>query len=198
MTRASTIAVAALAAGVVAAVVWLWVAVHRAPEAVVVTAPPPPHEQQQAPAHVEHAELSVEAPEPSPPDQVPPPPRPSAPSPQLAAYQEQIRANAHAEREKMLATMHDSGAANESWAPRATTLIDEVGRHATSTTPAGCFVAGCAATFTFASQMDYLHMLAEINANDDYKAWTGGKHWTMPETAPDGTVTLALLLYRPD
>jgi hypothetical protein len=197
MTRASTIAITALAAGVVAAVLGLWIAVHRAPEPVVVSAPPPPPAPAPA-AHPEHTALVAPQPATPPEPAEPEPPPAKPPSPELAAYQDQVRANAREGREKALTTLQDSGVASESWAPRATAVINEVGRHATSTTPAGCFVAGCAATFTFASQMDYLHALADINASDEYKAWTGGKHWTMPETAPDGTVTMALLLYRPD
>src|SRR5205823_14394393 len=82
------------------------------------------------------------------------------------------------ERATLLESLHQSGDASEAWAPRATTLIGAVARYASATTPEGCFVAGCGATFAFASRGDYDRAIAEIVTTSDYQAWTGGKRWT--------------------
>jgi len=190
----ATYALAALAAVLVAAGVWLAIAVRResAPPAApgsgsVVAA--------DRPAPGEGARAYVPAPAPV---RDAGPVAPTMPTVDALAQAPATREQARVERATLLETMHQSGDASEAWAPRATQLIGAIGKYAAATTPEGCFVAGCAATFAFASRADFDHAMAEVSASADYQAWTGGKRWTAPELAPDGRVLVALLLYRPD
>jgi hypothetical protein len=95
-----------------------------------------------------------------------------------------------------LATLRASGSGHESWVGQATALLESV--DAIKRTTPECYIAGCAATFTFASDASYRERIAVLTTSDNYRAWTGGKALTVPEGQPDGRVIVTLLLYRPD
>ncbi|MFT3695679.1 MAG: hypothetical protein QM831_21255 [Kofleriaceae bacterium] len=94
-----------------------------------------------------------------------------------------------------LATLRASGPGHEVWNDQATKLLESV--DALSHTAAECYVAGCAATFTFVDDARYAEAAAKLEQSDAYGAWTGGKTWTAPEHR-DGHTLVTLLLYRPD
>jgi hypothetical protein len=97
-----------------------------------------------------------------------------------------------------LATLRASGSGRESWDGQATSLLEAVAAGALSSTTPECYIAGCAATFTFANDAVYRERTAAMTASDTYRAWTGGKVLTEPDRKPDGRVVVTLLLYRPD
>lgn len=97
-----------------------------------------------------------------------------------------------------LTTLRTSGAGRESWDGQATSLLEAGAAGAISSTAPECYIAGCAATFTFASDARYRERTAALIASDAYRAWTGGKVLTEPDHQPDGRVVVTLLLYRPD
>jgi hypothetical protein len=99
-------------------------------------------------------------------------------------------------RAELVATLRASGAATETWSGQGMALLGRA--HAAASTDSGCFVAGCAAVFTYASQSDYMQQRAALEASPEYTAWTGGKRWTDVEQLGDGRVRVGLLLYRPD
>jgi hypothetical protein len=152
--------------------VWLLVLAHRH-EAPV---PPPP-----APPTTATAE--------------PARPRPLA-APALAAGASDAREPS--ERERWVTTVVESGSGREPWTDQGTALLQTIARDAAHTETLGCYIAGCTATYTFASRAAYERAYDAAQRSADYAAWTGGKRWSMPEQAPDGEVTTALLLYRPD
>lgn len=195
MSRAGTVAFAVLAAALVVAVLGLTFEVHRAPVAAAHIAAPP------TVTHViaSRASATPASGRPSPVGPGPvqgshdvSPPGAANP-PQLPTIQV-----ARAEREKVLAGLRDSGNGAEPWDDTGSALFEEIGRRAAHSDPLGCFVAGCGATFTFASAADFERERAEIETLPAYKAWTGGKRWTTPDPQPDGAVVVALALYRPD
>jgi hypothetical protein len=102
------------------------------------------------------------------------------------------------ERDNALASLRASGVGDEVWNGQATTLLDSFATNGVSINDRACFIAGCAATFTFASDRDYRERAAELVETDAYRAWTGGKRFTSTETRADGRIVVALLLYRPD
>ena len=77
-------------------------------------------------------------------------------------------------------------------------MISEIGRSSLEVTPIGCYVSGCGAMFTFPSLEIYRRRVAELEASEASRAWTGGKRFTEPELLPDGHVAVGLVLYRPD
>ena len=97
-----------------------------------------------------------------------------------------------------LATLRASGSGRESWDGQATALLEAAAAGSISSTAPECYIAGCAATFTFASEARYRERAAALTASDVYQAWTGGKLLAEPDRRPDGRVVVTLLLYRPD
>jgi hypothetical protein len=141
---------------------------------------------------------------PHPPTPMPTPPSPSreavapAPPPMLPAIDSGAAA-ARAEREHMVAKIVDRlGSHEESWNATGIDLLHAFGRGAQATTDLGCYMAGCIATFTFASESAYRAAYDEVTATPDYAAWTGGKRASAPEVLPDGRVIVAIALERPD
>jgi len=108
------------------------------------------------------------------------------------------QAGARDEREAVLANLRSSGKGDEVWDAQAGALFDAIGRAPGSASVDGCFIAGCGATFTFPSDADYRRRLDELQSLEAYRAWTGGKRFTSPEAAADGSVRIGLVLYRPD
>ncbi|MDB4953677.1 MAG: hypothetical protein JWO36_1246 [Myxococcales bacterium] len=104
---------------------------------------------------------------------------------------------AREERTTVLASVRDSGEAHESWEAQGTSLLRAFEGQGT-VSDVGCYVAGCGATLTFRSQAAYQRALDDITASAAYREWTGGKRLTSPEIAADGSVSVALVLYRPD
>jgi hypothetical protein len=105
--------------------------------------------------------------------------------------------HAQTERETLVADLRASGSGAEPWDAQGTALLAAIGRRAVATSQAGCFTAGCAATFTFASRTELDRARIEAARSPQYRAWTGGKRWTTPEVSRD-RVVITLLLYRPD
>jgi hypothetical protein len=122
------------------------------------------------------------------------PPHMPAPSTKRIAAAD---ASSSDERDRVLAVVRRSGEASEPWVPQARSLFDSIAGRNTAFTFEGCFVAGCAATFTFASRGDYELQRRDSEASTEYAAWTGGKQWTAPMMAGD-RVEVTLVLYRPD
>jgi hypothetical protein len=106
-------------------------------------------------------------------------------------------ASARTERDTALQVMRRSGSANEVWTAQAGALFDAI-RRTTALTDVECYVAGCSAMLTFSSEIAYHDGLAHLPALEEYRAWTGGKQWTIPEVQADGKVIVAVLLFRPD
>lgn len=204
MSRASTVAFGALAAALLAAVIGLVIAVHRGPEAV---APGPGSAEAPRPlaSGDEPAQAATSgAPVAGPgrgllrPGMARPAGREALLRGPAGPDEQQAARVARAERDKVLDGLRNSGSGAEPWDHDAATLLDAVGRRAQRGEQAGCFVAGCGGSFVFASASDFESQRAEIEATPEYQAWTGGKRWTVPEAQPDGTVVVALALYRPD
>ena len=105
--------------------------------------------------------------------------------------------HAHGDGEALLDDLRASGSAAEPWDAQGTALLAAIGHRAVATSQVGCFTAGCAATFTFASRSDLDRARIEATQSPQYRAWTGGKRWTTPEISRD-RVVITLLLYRPD
>ena len=118
------------------------------------------------------------------------PPSPVAPAPVLAPEP--------SERERWVKPVLRSGSGHEQWTERGTSLLEQIGRNAVRSDDVGCYIAGCTATYTFASRDEYDRTIHAVQRSAEYQAWTGGKRWTTPEPAHDGAVTSALVLYRPD
>jgi hypothetical protein len=89
-----------------------------------------------------------------------------------------------------LEALRRSGAANEVWVPDAIRLVHSVAPDAA----VECYVAGCGAQLSFASESAYQDAVRAI-AED--RTWTGGKLWT-DAARGRGRITVALVLYRPD
>jgi len=101
-------------------------------------------------------------------------------------------------RETLLATIRDPRAGHEPWDETGLALLDQLGRDASDVTDRGCYMAGCIATFTFASDASYRRAIDDLTTSAEYAAWTGGKQITSPETLANGQVVIALVLQRPD
>jgi hypothetical protein len=97
-----------------------------------------------------------------------------------------------------LVELEESGEGSEAWSSQGLGLLDALGATAAAISEPGCFVAGCGAMFTFASEDAYQRQLARLVASDAYAAWTGGKVWSPLQTRADRSVVVVLLLYRPD
>lgn len=106
-------------------------------------------------------------------------------------------ASSRAERVAAMQALRRSGPADEGWNAQAGEVFDATKRSAT-VTDVGCYVVGCGATLTFASETAYRDELARVQALTAFRAWTGGKQITSAEIQADGRVVVALLLYRPD
>ena len=102
------------------------------------------------------------------------------------------------ESEAALARLHASGSGVESWDRQGLALLDSIAHDGVEIHDAGCYIAGCGASFTFASEAEYHRRIDELGGSELYRGWTGGKHLTGPEIHSDGRVTIALVLYRPD
>jgi hypothetical protein len=187
MARPAHVTLAALAAALVAAAVWLLVqtrphttvpepvAVAPAVDAMVERRPPSPlRPPTPPPADAAIAVVAVDA----------SPPEPDASDP-------------HAERVALTAHMA-ARPGRERWARKGEALLDEVALRAQRVDERGCYISGCTATFWFASRDAYDAVVRDEATSPVYAAWTGGKSWTTPEPQPDGQVVVALLLYRPD
>jgi hypothetical protein len=105
---------------------------------------------------------------------------------------------ARQERETVLASLRESGEGHEGWETQATELFGSLANRDTQVSDVGCYIAGCAATFTFSSQAAYHSQIDRLQTSPAYAAWTGGKRYSAPETREDGRVIVALVLYRPD
>jgi hypothetical protein len=188
MKRAALLVIAGVAVLLLVTLVGLLIEVRSAPPASV----------------AERPTVSLGAASPAAPPATQPSPRSRADSdqpgpPAMGTATAEDRASARIERAQLIEALRDSGPASESWVGRATTLLEEISKeYAAGMTPEGCYIAGCAGTFVFASVADYERAIAASMALPDYQGWTGGKRWTTPEHAPDGRVLVALLLYRPD
>ena len=101
-------------------------------------------------------------------------------------------------REMVLEDLQESGSGAEDWNGDAETVFAAIGRPPVSFTEDGCFVAGCAATFTYPSKDAYERALAALPEFPPYRGWTAGKRLTPPDVHADGTVQMTVILYRPD
>jgi hypothetical protein len=106
--------------------------------------------------------------------------------------------DARRQREEKMATMRASGAAEETWDAQAKAFFATVATGPVTASDVGCYIAGCAATFTFPSEDSFYARTAEARSTPAYDAWTGGKLLTPPEILPDGRVRASWILYRPD
>jgi hypothetical protein len=129
-----------------------------------------------------------------PPIHVPVPEAPPVDAWQASAHDLEARVR----REKLLAGIRDDRAGHESWNDQGLALLDLVGRRASATSGLGCYMAGCACTFTFSSDASYRRALDEVTASPEYARWTGSKQFTEPESLADGRVIVAVVLQRPD
>jgi hypothetical protein len=187
MNRAAVLAIGVVAAVLVVTLVGLLIAVRSGPPAIAVegpTAPPRAGSDVATPAAAPPLRTPDDAAEPAPPP--------------VGTAEDKDRAPARTERAQLISALLDSGPASESWSGQATKLLEQISKRATGMTPEGCYIAGCAATFVFASIAEYEKAIAASMNLPEYHSWTGGKRWTTPEQAPDGRVLVALLLYRPD
>lgn len=123
-----------------------------------------------------------------------PPPPPTLPTIDAAV----AASGGRAEREHMVAQIVDRLGGHESWNAQGIELLQAFGGRAQTTTDLGCYMAGCVATFTFASESTYRAAYDDVTATRAYAAWTGGKRVSSPEVLPDGRVIVAIALERPD
>jgi hypothetical protein len=89
-----------------------------------------------------------------------------------------------------LEALRASGVAAEVWAQQGSDFLRALDPHC----EVACYVAGCGATLTFDSEDAYQRAVDTVAAD---RTWTGGKKWSTPVRAA-GTITVALILYRPD
>jgi len=124
---------------------------------------------------------------------------PTRPSLQGAPAVPPELAAAKLERELALAKAEQSGKVVAPWANDGNLLLEAIAHdaHAAGWTQAGCFAAGCAGTFLFASDDAMTRGRALAEALAGYRAWTGSKHWTAPERWLDGRVSITLVLGPP-
>jgi hypothetical protein len=122
------------------------------------------------------------------------PPPPALPSTDAGAPP----STARAERELLLSKIIDHLGGHEGWNEQGTDLLRAFGRGAVATSDLNCYMAGCIATFTFASEDAFHATYDEVTTSPRYAAWTGGKRVTAPELLPDGRVIVAVALERPD
>ncbi len=90
--------------------------------------------------------------------------------------------------------LRNSGPANEPWDATAEQLFKSL----PEMSEMGCYVAGCGVSLELSSAAMFDRRRTEIEAMPAYRAWTGGKKWTVPVASPSGGVVVALILYRPD
>jgi len=128
----------------------------------------------------------------------PAPQRPRAPAPPLIVAPDAGVDPARVEREQLLAKVRDPRQGHEAWNERGIALLQQLGASAIATTEVGCYMAGCVAVFTFASQGAYDGARDRLVALPEYRAWTGGKTFTTPEQRGDGSVVVAVVFERPD
>jgi hypothetical protein len=126
-----------------------------------------------------------------------PTPAPAVPTtPQLPPTTEPSEA-AH-ERELVLSHIRDPHIGHEDWNDRANRVLDDLARDGEITLERGCYMAGCFATVRYASESEERAALARVQRSDDFTTWTGAKRVTPAEESADGTITIALVLERPD
>jgi hypothetical protein len=102
------------------------------------------------------------------------------------------------EREAMLSHIRDPHVGHEAWNDRANRVLDDLVRDSEITLERGCYMAGCFATVRFAAESIEQSALARVQQSADYTSWTGAKRTTPVEESPDGKITIALVLERPD
>ena len=123
---------------------------------------------------------------------------PAPPAPGSSAPHIDPRLDGARVREMVLEDLKQSGDGTEDWNGSAESVFAAIGKPPVSFSDDGCWVAGCAATFTYASQDAYEQALAALPAMPAYKGWSAGKRLTPPDLRPDGTVQMTIVLYRPD
>jgi hypothetical protein len=107
-------------------------------------------------------------------------------------------ANPSREREQLFARVRESGPGDEPWTAQAGDVFAAIAKLGARVDPLGCYVVGCAATLRLDANRDHRRFVSDLDADDTYRAWTGGKRLTETEIAADGSVTIGLVLYRPD
>jgi hypothetical protein len=131
-----------------------------------------------------------------------PPPTPitiaDATPPQAAPGDASADVDPRTEREALVAKVRDSGAGREAWDDQATGLFTAAAGETGAVVDSGCFIAGCEATLSFPSRAGYQHDIDSFVSSERYRGWTGGKVVTRAEVRTDGSVVVALVLYRPD
>jgi len=174
------------AAAVIAAAIALYVLVHRAPDEVVANVRPPEPARDRAPAPTPTASTTRDDAAPA----------VAVAKPTFVPSNDTAERAAAASRLEIQTAMQASGSATESWADQGMTLLRSIspGR----TVDVGCYVAGCVATLTFRSEAELQHRQSELEDNEKYRAWTGGKKWSLPHIHADGSVLITLAIYRPD
>lgn len=120
-----------------------------------------------------------------------PPPTPALPPSTEASA-------ATREREALLSHIRDPHVGHEDWNDRANRVLDDLVRDGEITLERGCYMAGCFATVSFASESIEQSALARVQRSADYTSWTGAKRTTPIEESADGKITIALVLERPD
>ena len=101
-------------------------------------------------------------------------------------------------RERLLSRVRDHGTNLEPWVASGRALLARLSTEASSTTDDGCYMAGCTATFTFASEATFDKATASWRATAEVRAWTGGVQVSDPEITRTGSVVVAVVLFRPD
>jgi hypothetical protein len=149
------------------------------------------------PAQVAAPVTPPAAPPPATPPPVTPPIPAGSPAPSLP-YDVAAATAARTEREHLLARIDDHLSGHEDWNDRGIELLEQIGHGALATTGTACHMAGCAATFTFASQCAFESTRDAVAASADYVAWTGAKDFSTPEALPDGKVVVAVVFERPN
>ena len=92
---------------------------------------------------------------------------------------------------------------HEPWDDAGLALLRTLSDRAASTSDLGCYMAGCIATFTFASNAVYERAVADWQGSPAYAAcgFEVGKQLTAPswrKLAADGSIVIAVVVGRPD
>jgi hypothetical protein len=175
MNGATKLALVSGAVGVTGLALWVYAGVNAAASTMPVAT-------QRAPARTEPIER---------------PPSHARP-PALVARVEPAEPQARQSREQLGARVRDPSHGHEPWDDAGLALLHALGTDAVEMTDVGCYMAGCMATFTFASTVMYRDAIAKLEASPDYAAWTGGKQLSAPETRADDMVVVAMVFERPD
>jgi hypothetical protein len=105
---------------------------------------------------------------------------------------------ARAQRVALVERVSHSGKHREKWAGQGEALLDDIASHAERIDDRGCYLSGCMASYTFASNSAYQDMLQLETTTPQWAKWTGGKRWSAVEDLDGGRVIVTLVLYRPD